>query len=92
MLNTFGMYLKMMLAGQVLEQRPIQNESLYRGDFLQTMMREMIYVHEDKIETCDEQPQFILEEQPTRLSTERKAKLVLSKLGLFSKFFSWFLP
>ena len=86
------MYLKMMLAGQVLEQRPIQNESLYRGDFLQTTMKEMIAIHEEKIEACDEQPQFILEEQPTKFATNKQTKLVLSSFGLFSKFFSWILP
>lgn len=80
------MYLKMMLGGQLLEERPVQNENLYGGDTLQTTMTEMISRYEAEIELRDEQPQFILEPTPTALPKKEKWSSVFRRAAVFFKF------
>jgi hypothetical protein len=85
LLKLLPMYLKMMLGGQLLEQRPVQNANLYTGDYLQTTMRDMIRRHEAEIDRLDDQPQFILEENPAVLPKPRRMQTVFRRVNVFFK-------
>jgi hypothetical protein len=82
------MYVKMMLDGQVIDQRKVLGTSLYTGDFLQTTIQEMMEAHEAQIESSGEQPQFVVEEKPTRKPKEKMIPAVFSKLAFLQKIFS----
>lgn len=78
------MYLKMLLGGQLLEQLPVQNANLYTGDYLQTTMRDMIRRHEAEIDRLDDQPQFVLEKDPTA-PAQRKRRTFFGRAAIFFK-------
>lgn len=82
------MYVKMMLNGQVIDQRKVLASSLYTGDFLQAIIQEMTEVHEAQIESSGGQPQFVVEETPTKKPKEKMIPAVFSKLAFLQKIFS----
>jgi len=81
------MYLKMLLADQLIEERLVHSSQLYTGDHLQTLIEKMIRQHECEIENCGEQPQFILSQYPSKKPKESFVAPVFSKLAFFLKIF-----
>ncbi|RZK11105.1 MAG: hypothetical protein EOO46_07960 [Flavobacterium sp.] len=76
----------MLLADQLIEERFVQDSHLY-GDHLQTLIEKMVHQHDEQIESCGEQPQFILSQYPTKKPKESFAAPVFSKLAFFLKIF-----
>jgi hypothetical protein len=79
------MYLKMILADQFIEECVIADSTVYKGDFLQSAIEKMVYDHDELIEDCGEQPQFILSQYPTQKKKERILPAVFSKLSFLQK-------
>ena len=79
------MYLKMLLAEQLIEERFIPRDTIYKGDVLQSTIEKMVIQYDDLIEDCGEQPQFILSQYPTKKKKERMLVSVFTKLSFLQK-------
>lgn len=69
-----------MLEHQLIEERYLPTETIYKKDTLQSEIEKMIFEHDELIENCGEQPQFILSQYPTK-KKERKLVNVISKFS-----------
>jgi hypothetical protein len=81
------MYLKMLLADQLIEERFVYDARVYKGDHVQALIEQMIDQHEYEIERCGYQPQFILSQYPTNKKKERLTISFFSKLSFLLKIF-----
>jgi uncharacterized protein HemY len=81
------MYLKMTLSDQLIEERFVQPSNLYKGDYLQLQIEEMITLYEQEIENSGEQPQFLLAQKATKKEKEKPVVSFLGKLTFLHKLF-----
>ena len=81
------MYLKMLLADQLIEERFVHDSRVSKGDHLQSLIEQMIDRHEYEIDSSGDQPQFILSQYPTKKQKERLPISFFSKLSFVFKIF-----
>ena len=82
------MYLKMLLADQLIDEKFVHDSRINKGDYLQELIEQMICQYEYEIDNCGDQPQFILSQYPAKKQKERLAISFFSKLSFFLKIFS----
>jgi hypothetical protein len=75
-----------MFEDRLIEERFVPADTIYKGDTLQSEIEKIIVEHNELIEGCGEQPQFILSQYPTKKKKERMLVLVFSKLSFLQKF------
>ena len=75
----------MLLAEELIEERFIPRDTIYKGDVLQSAIEKMVIQYDDLIEDCGEQPQFILSQYPTKKKKERMLITVFTKLSFLQK-------
>ena len=55
-----------MLGNRLIEQRPVANPALKSDGYLQTTMQDMLAANAATVDANDEQPQFLLENLPSK--------------------------